>query len=60
MSLPTKPHLPVSILGHPTFTVTLDSLRIPDTRALHEDTDYVSLTVLLKSAAIACPCNEIA
>jgi hypothetical protein len=51
MTLPTKPHLPVSVLGHPTFTVNLDSFRITDTRALHNDTDYVSLTVLLKSAA---------
>jgi hypothetical protein len=51
MTLPTKPHLPVTVLGHPTFTVTLDSFRITDTRAQHNDTDYASLTVLLKSAS---------
>jgi hypothetical protein len=33
-----------------TFTVTLDSIRITDTRALHQDTDYVTFTLLLKSA----------
>jgi len=37
------------LLGKPTFTFTLDSFRITDTRSRHEDTDYVSFTLLLKS-----------
>ena len=33
-----------------TFTFTLDSFKITDTRSRHEDTDYVSFTLLVKSA----------
>ena len=36
-----------------TFTVTLDSIRITDTRALHQDTDFVTFTLQLKSATAA-------
>src|SRR4051794_17676494 len=32
------------------FTFTLDSFKITDTRSRHEDTDYVSFTLLVKSA----------
>jgi hypothetical protein len=34
----------------PTFTFTLDSFRITDTRSRHEDTDFVSCTLQVKSA----------
>ena len=34
----------------PTFTLTLDSFRITDTRSRHEDTDFVSCTLQVKSA----------
>jgi hypothetical protein len=34
----------------PTFTFTLDSFRITDTRSRHDDTDFVSATLQLKSA----------
>ena len=33
-----------------TFTFTVDSFKITDTRSRHEDTDYVSFTLLVKSA----------
>jgi len=33
------------------FTFTLDNFKITDTRSRHEDTDYVSFTLLVKSAA---------
>jgi hypothetical protein len=32
------------------FTFALDSFKITDTRSLHEDTNYVSFTLLVKSA----------
>ncbi len=32
------------------FSFTLDSFRITDTRSLHEDTDYVTFTLLVKDA----------
>jgi hypothetical protein len=32
------------------FTFTLDSFKITDTRSRHEDTDYVSFTLLVKAA----------
>jgi hypothetical protein len=32
------------------FSFSLDSFKITDTRSLHEDTDYVSFTLLVKSA----------
>jgi hypothetical protein len=35
----------------PTFTFTLDSFKITDTRSRHEDTDFASFTLLLKSAS---------
>jgi hypothetical protein len=31
------------------FTFTLDSFQITDTRSLHEDTDYVTYTLLVKT-----------
>ena len=34
----------------PTFTFTLDSFRITDTRSRHEDTDFASLTLLVRAA----------
>ena len=33
----------------PGFTFTLDSFQITDTRSLHEDTDYVTFTLLVKA-----------
>lgn len=33
----------------PTFTFTLDSFRITDTRSRHEDTDFASFTLLVRS-----------
>jgi hypothetical protein len=33
----------------PVFTFTLDSFQITDTRSLHEDTDYVTFTLLVKA-----------
>ncbi|MCU1324072.1 MAG: hypothetical protein JWM43_3721 [Acidobacteriaceae bacterium] len=33
------------------FTFTLDSFQITDTRSRHEDTDYVSFTLLVKSSS---------
>jgi hypothetical protein len=33
------------------FTFTLDSFKITDTRSRHNDTDYVTFTLLVKSAA---------
>jgi hypothetical protein len=33
-----------------TFAITLDSIRITDTRSLHQDTDFVTFTMQLKSA----------
>ncbi len=38
-------------MSNPTsFTFTLDSFQITDTRSLHNDTDYVNFTLLVKSA----------
>jgi hypothetical protein len=34
--------------GPPNFTFTLDSFQITDTRSRHEDTDYVSFTLLVQ------------
>jgi len=34
----------------PTFTFTLDSFRITDTRSRHEDTDFASFTLLVRAA----------
>lgn len=40
----------IAPLETPTFTFTLGSFRITDTRSRHEDTDFVSFTLQLKSA----------
>src|SRR5258708_3440734 len=37
-------------MANSTFTFTLDSFKITDTRSRHEDTDYVSFTLLVKPA----------
>ena len=47
----TEPHRPPITLGTTVFTFTLDSFRITDTRSRHDDTDYVSFTMQLKSAS---------
>lgn len=52
--IPTNPIHTGPILGRPilggppNFTFTLDSFRITDTRSRHEDTDYVSFTLLVQ------------
>jgi len=35
----------------PTFTFTLDSFRITDTRSRHEDTDFASITLLVRDGS---------
>ena len=37
-------------MANASFTFTLDSFKITDTRSRHEDTDFVSFTLLVKSA----------
>lgn len=48
-----KPPIPTGVIIHPeiqTITFSLDSFRITDTRSRHEDTDYVSFTLLVRDA----------
>jgi hypothetical protein len=50
-NVPVKSTIPVASLETPTFTFTVQSFRITDTRSRHDDTDYVSFTLLNQSAA---------
>lgn len=43
-----KTNLGSALQPHYTFTFSLDSFRITNTRSRHEDTDYVSVTLLVK------------
>jgi len=56
INMPTvvaKPPIPTGVISRPeiqTITFSLDSFRITDTRSRHEDTDYVSFTLLVRDA----------
>ena len=51
VTTPTTVNLNAAQIQVQTFTVTLESFRITNTRSRHEDTDYVTLTVLNKPAS---------